>query len=233
MTQTFTANPNHHFEGWKLNNLQLEIKKKNLDAFLVPKVDIYRGETLADCDERLAWLTGFTGTAGLLAVSLSKAVLFVDGRYALEAQTTLPDVFEVCSFTNKEIVNWLTENLPDGAQVGYCGLFHSVSEVKYLKNKLKKVGISLVSTGNLVDDIWKEKPSPPVSEIYYYPEELAGETHTEQTSSHIPGNQVFRCFSPLDYKSRFNRMAIDIRGNDIPYTPIVHAFGYPVFHWGH
>lgn len=223
MTHTFTANPNHHFEGWKLNNLQLEIKKKNLDAFLVPKVDIYRGETLADCDERLAWLTGFTGTAGLLAVSLSKAVLFVDGRYTLEARTTLPGVFEVCSFTNKEIVNWLTENLPDGGQVGFCGLFHSVSEVKYLKNKLKKVGISLVSTGNLVDDIWKEKPSPPVSEIYYYPEELAGETHQNKRLRISKDIKSSGASALLITNPGSIGWLLNIRGNDIPYTPIVHA----------
>ena len=223
MSQSFTANPNLHFEDWKLISLQLEIKKKSLDAFLVPKVDIYRGETLADCDERLAWLTGFTGTAGLLAVSLGKAVLFVDGRYALEARTTLPDVFEVCSFANKEIVKWLTENLPDGGQVGYCGLFHSVSDVKYLKNKLKKVGITLVSTDNLVDDIWKEKPPPPFSEIYYYPEELAGETHQNKRlriSSEIKssGASALLITNPGSIGWLLN-----IRGNDIPYTPIVHA----------
>lgn len=223
MPQTFAAKPNHHFEGWKLNNLQLEIKTRNLDAFLVPKVDIYRGETLADCDERLAWLTGFTGSTGLLAISLDKAVLFVDGRYALEARTTLPGLFEVCSFTNKRIVKWLTKNLPDGGQVGYCGLFHSVSEVKYLKNKLKKVGINLVSTNNLVDDIWKEKPPPPVSEIYYYPEDLAGETDQNKRLRISREIKSSGASALLITNPGSIGWLLNIRGNDIPYTPIVHA----------
>ncbi len=222
MHQSFLPNSNFRYEGWKLTNLRHEIIFRNLDSFLVPKVDIYRGEKLVECDERLAWLTGFTGSTGILAVTLDKVALFVDGRYTLEAQETVPDSFEILSLENKEIVNWLAKSVPIGT-VGYCSLFHSVSEVEELKKELSKIGIKLFPTDSLIDEIWEDRPLPPVADIYYYPEELAGETHDAKR---------FRISQKLKKKGLSALLItnpgsigwlLNLRGNDIPNTPIFHS----------
>lgn len=222
MHQSSSINPDLCYEGWKLNNLRQEIKTRNLNAFLVPRFDIYRGEMLAACDERLAWLTGFTGSAGFLVVTLEKAALFVDGRYTLEALETVPDVFEIHSLENKEIVNWLAKSV-SGGKVGYCSLFHSVSEVKFLNEELSKKGLSLIPSASLVDEIWTTRPLPPVNEIYYYPEELAGETHSSKRLRIAQNLQENEVATLLVTNPGSIGWLLNLRGNDIPHTPIFHS----------
>ncbi len=222
MHQPSYSNPEYRFEGWKLQKLRQAIKARNLNSFLVPKVDIYRGEKLAECDERLAWLTGFTGSAGFLAVTLEKVALFVDGRYKLEAQETVPDFFEIHTFEKEDIAKWLAESVAGGL-VGYCSLFHSVSELKDLKDALSKIEISLIPTDSLIDEIWTDRPPPPIADIYFYPEELAGETHQSKRlrlSQKLKENGVSALLvtNPCSIGWLLN-----LRGNDIPHTPIFHA----------
>lgn len=222
MLQSFVSNPTHHFEHWKLEKLRQAIEARNLNAFLIPKVDLYRGEKLADGDDRLAWLTGFTGTSGFGAVSLDNAALFVDGRYSLEARNTVPDAFEIHPLDNKNIVQWLSR-VVSGGKVGYCNLFHSVSEVESLAASFTKEGISFISSDSLIDEIWKDKPHPPVSKVLYYPEEIAGESHTSKRQR-IAQKLCDKGINALLITNPGSiAWLLNLRGNDIPNTPVFHA----------
>ena len=216
------ASPEFCYEGWKLSKLRQELKARNLEAFLVPKTDIYRGEKLASCDERLAWLTGFTGSVGFLAVTIEKAALFVDSRYSLEARATVPDVFEIQTLENEGIANWLTASVPGGV-VGYCSLFQSVAEVKFFQEELGKNGLSLLPTDSLIDEIWPDRPLPPIADIFFYPEDLAGETHRSKRMRITRKFKTNGVSAMVVTNPGSIAWLLNLRGNDIPHTPIFHS----------
>ena len=111
----------------RLAALRAELKRRGLDGFIVPRADRYQNEYVPPCAERLAWLTGFTGSAGLAVVLAGRAALFVDGRYTVQAR----DEVDAAAFTIEHLVEhppaaWIEENLPAGAKLGYSPWLHTV-----------------------------------------------------------------------------------------------------------
>jgi Xaa-Pro aminopeptidase len=104
----------------RLAALRAELKRRGIDGFLVPRADEHQGEYVPKRAERLAWLTGFTGSAGIAAVLLEKAAVFVDGRYTLQVRNqTDTSLFETLDVANDGLANWIEVNLPKGAKLGY------------------------------------------------------------------------------------------------------------------
>ena len=97
----------------------LREKMGDLDAYLVPRADAYQGEYVAPCDERLAWLTGFTGSAGFCVVTCEDAAVFVDGRYRVQVRDQVADVFSPVDWPEVALADWLAEKLPRGSRVGF------------------------------------------------------------------------------------------------------------------
>ena len=102
----------------------------DLDAFLVPRADVYQGEYVAPCDERLAWLTGFTGSAGFCVVLKEKAGVFIDGRYWLQVLDQVANDFTPVHWPEIQLSDWLREQLPKGGRVGFDPWLHTVAEIR-------------------------------------------------------------------------------------------------------
>ncbi|MEX1083099.1 MAG: aminopeptidase P family N-terminal domain-containing protein [Xanthobacteraceae bacterium] len=113
--------------------LRAELKRRGLDGFIVPHADRHQSEYLPPSEERLAWLSGFTGSAGTALVLADQAVLFTDGRYALQArEQTDPAIFSIEHSVEKPLHEWLEANLPAGTKLGYDPWLHTAEAAEKL-----------------------------------------------------------------------------------------------------
>lgn len=177
MFQSFDL-PDHSGHGpARLARLREALRAAGADGFLTPRADAHQGENVAPCDERLAWLTGFTGSAGLCVALIDRAALFVDGRYTLQARAQVDaDAFEVVSTLETTPEQWLAGALPKGATLALDPMLHTAAAVETFRAAAERAGGRLaLLDANPLDAIWDDRPPPPSSAIYPHPPELAGE----------------------------------------------------------
>jgi Xaa-Pro aminopeptidase len=149
----------------RLSLLRAVMAEQSLDAVLVPRGDEHLGEYVPPSAERLAWLTDFTGSAGLAVILKDRAALFVDGRYTLQAaQQAQPELYEIHHLVGEPYGKWLATTLRPGARVGFDPWLHSAASVQALKTDLAAAGIEATSLqANPIDAIWRDRPAPPLS----------------------------------------------------------------------
>lgn len=181
MFQSFETTNTPEAGAARLTALRAVIQAKGLDGFLVPRADLHQGEYVAPRDERLAWLTGFSGSAGFCAAMLDRAGVFIDGRYrvAVRSQVDLA-VFSPVPWPETQLGDWLKQALPEGGRVGFDPWLHTKGEIGKLETALDESGVVLVETDNLVDRIWTDQPGPPLGKIDPYPGELAGRSEGDK-----------------------------------------------------
>ena len=162
----------------RLAALRAELAKRGLDGFVVPHSDEYQSEYLPECNERLAWLTAFTGSAGGAVVLKDKAAVFVDGRYTLQVrQQTDTKLFEPRDLVAEGPNAWLEENAPKGAKIGFDPWVHSAASADALRASVEKAGAALVPTeGNPIDAVWQGRPAAPSDKAVPHAFNLAGES---------------------------------------------------------
>ena len=130
----------------RLAALRAELAARGLDGFLVPRADEHQGEYVPKRAERLAWLTGFTGSAGMAIVLMERGAIFVDGRYTLQVRNqTDTSLFETLELMNDGPANWIEANLPKGARLGYDPWLHTQGSVERLKQSVERAGGQLVA----------------------------------------------------------------------------------------
>lgn len=178
MFQTFDVTARPEQGPPRLDALRAEIASEGLDGFLVPRADPHQGEYVADCDARLAWLTGFTGSAGFCAVLRDVAGVFVDGRYRTQVKSQVASVFTPVNWPETKLTDWLPDQLPDGGRVGFDPWLHTVAEVETWTEKLHKV--EMVRSDNLVDRVWNDRPARPSAPAKSHPLEFAGEASADK-----------------------------------------------------
>ncbi|KMW58480.1 Xaa-Pro aminopeptidase [Candidatus Rhodobacter oscarellae] len=224
MFQSFDAPTSPEQGPPRLAALRAELAKEGLDGFLVPRADAHQGEYVAPCDDRLAWLTGFSGSAGFCAALRDIAGVFVDGRYRVQVKDQTADVFTPVDWPEVKLGDWLVEQLPDGGTVALDPWLHTLGEIETLQTRLSGTGIALKETGNLVDRIWPDQPPRPAEPVTQFPKEFAGK-----------GDETKRAEIAEALRAAAQRAAIltlpdsicwllNIRGQDIPRNPITHAF---------
>ena len=198
-----------------------------IDAFLVPRADEHQGEYVAPSAERLRWLTGFSGSAGMAAVGTTKAVVLVDGRYTLQARQQVPaETYEIAQVPQAKLAEWLTASLRAGAVVGFDPWLHTVAEVERLQTALRDKGIGLKPVSrNPIDVAWgKARPVPPQGRVLVQPLKLAGMRAEDkigklQQRLVADGQDVVVLTLPDSICWLLN-----IRGSDIAHNPVVLAF---------
>jgi Xaa-Pro aminopeptidase len=208
----------------RLKALRSEMARAGLDGFLIPRADAHRGESVPASEARLAYVTGFTGSAGIAIVGAKKAGLFVDSRYTLQApaetDTKKVSVLQVPQFALSEHVG---DFVPEGGRIGYDPWLHTPGEIRELGEKLGERA-SLVPSENLVDRIWSDRPGPPVSQIEFLGNNRAGRSAGEKiaelrdTLSRDDADAVVLTL-PESICWLFN-----MRGRDVPNTPSVLGF---------
>ncbi|MCY0095990.1 aminopeptidase P family protein [Hoeflea ulvae] len=221
MFQNFEVLSSPDQAAGRLARLRARFDASGVDAVAVPRSDEYLGEYVPACAERLAWLTGFTGSAGLVLVLTDQAHLFVDGRYAAQARTqTDNQVFAYEDLITTPLAGFLEASGRSGLRLGIDPWTWPSSEVTRLEAALDKLGGSLVFLErNPVDAIWDERPQPPLGTVTLQPIEYAGTLAQDKLAmiagtARKAGADAVILADPSSVAWSFN-----IRGQDLPSTP--------------
>lgn len=222
--QTFDVKSDPSQGAARVARLRAAMADAGVAAFLVPRTDMFRGETVAECDARLAWLTGFTGSAGQAIVARDRAVIFVDGRYRLQVRNQVDGaVFDFAAIPQDTAADWLTEALAAEETVGYDPWLHTPDEVDRLAKALAPAGLTMAATDNLVDAVWDDRPAPPAAPAQVHGLDHAGEDHAAKRAriAEVLAENGADCAVITVPESI--AWLLNIRGGDVAHTPVVHA----------
>lgn len=209
----------------RLAQLREILAQSGLAGYLIPRADAHQGEYVAPRDDRLAWLTGFTGSAGFCVALMDRAGVFVDGRYRVQVKVQVDTAhFTPVDWPETKPADWLREALPGGGIIGFDPWLYTPEQIEAIETGLKGSSISLKPTDNPIDRIWPDQPAPPQGRITPYPAELAGKTHAEKREAlaltlREAGQECAVITLPDSIAWLLN-----IRGADIPRNPVPHAF---------
>ena len=206
-------------------SLRRELKRRGLDGFLAPRADEHQNEYVPPSAERLRWLTGFTGSAGVAIVLTDRAALFVDGRYTLQA----PEQVDAKTFEIRHIVDeppgaWIEARLRRGGRLGYDPWLHTPEAVERLKRACAAAGGELVAVeSNPIDAVWSDRPAPPLGAVRLHKRRFAGQSARAKVKRVQAAlkSDGFVVTDAHDVAWLFN-----IRGADVSFTPLVLAFAY-------
>ncbi len=210
----------------RAEQLRAELAERGLDGFIVPRADEHQGEYVASYAERLHWLTGFSGSAGLAIVLESEAAIFVDGRYTLQAaQEVDTGEFKPHHVTEEPPTDWLASKIGPDMRIGIDPWLHTSNQFRHFENACARAGAVLVATeGNPIDSIWEDQPAPPSGPVVVQPLQHAGESAEEkigavQEALRRAGDDAVILTLPDSIAWLFN-----IRGNDVPHIPVSLSF---------
>jgi Xaa-Pro aminopeptidase len=210
----------------KVERLRGELRREGLAGFLVPRADEHQGEYVPPHARRLAWLTGFTGSAGLAIVLADAAAIFVDGRYTLQVRDETPgDVFERRHVTESPPAEWLRVRLRPGDRLGYDPWLHTVEGVERLQAACAKAGATLVPVApNLVDRLWADQPPPPRGPIVPHDLKHAGRPSPDKRRE--LAEALVRDATDAVVLTAPDSIAwlLNVRGADVEHTPLPLAF---------
>ncbi len=230
MFQTFEVTTRPDQGPPRLASLRASLAAAGLDACLVPHADAWQGEYLAPCDERLAWLTGFTGSAGFAVITHEKAGVFIDGRYRLQVQTQVAPDFTPVPWPEVKLADWLIEEFAGKGReegdvlVGYDPWLHTVDELRTLEKALSPQGISLRPGPNLIDPLWTDRPPRPDAPFFAWPEEFGGEDHGSKRARLARSLRDAGQSAAILTQPDSIAWLLNIRGADIPRNPVPQSF---------
>ncbi|MCC9620261.1 aminopeptidase P family protein [Thalassospira sp. MA62] len=212
----------------RVQALRKYLAAKGVDGFIVPRADEHQGENVPARSERLAWLTGFTGSAGAAVVLADKAAVFVDGRYTIQVrQQVRRDLFEYRHLVEEPVVGWLHDNLKPGQKLAYDPWLHTVSQAKHLRAACDGAGAELIAIDtNPIDALWHDQPAMPLGPVRPHPMEYAGKSTADKRDEIAEALSRISCDSAIISAPDSIAWLLNIRGADVPQTPL--ALGYAI-----
>lgn len=210
----------------RLKALREQMSKDGLDGFVVPICDEHMSEYVGDYAQRLAWLTGFGGSAGTAVVLQDRAAIFVDGRYTIQVRDQVDgNLYEYVGTADQNVVDWLGANTPAGASVGYDAWLHTQDWAASAAAKLEKSGAQLVAVkSNPIDVVWEDQPEPSLAKLDVQPDEFAGKTSTEKRAEIADWLKKERLDAAVIAALDSVAWAFNIRGKDIANTPVPRGY---------
>ncbi|MBC9246670.1 aminopeptidase P family protein [Paracoccus sp. 11-3] len=210
----------------RLASLREQLRKDDLDGFIIPRADAHQGEYVADADARLAWLTGFTGSAGFCIVTADQAGVFIDGRYRVQVKSQIDlNHFTPVPWPETAPSDWLQQALPDGGRIGFDPWLHTRKEIETIDHALKDSGIGLIAVDhNPVDQIWTDRPAPPVGAARMHRDDFSGESSADKRARLAA--ELKKAGEAAAFLSLPDSISwlLNIRGADVPKNPIVQSF---------
>jgi Xaa-Pro aminopeptidase len=205
--------------------LRAELKRCGLDGLIVPHADRQQNEYLPASEERLAWLTGFSGSAGVAVVLAERAVLFVDGRYLLQAREQVDTaVFAIEHLIERPPETWIEENLT-GSKLGYDPWLHTIAAAEKLATSVEAAGARLVPVeSNPIDAVWSDRPAPPLGPVVLHDVRFAGEDASTKLARVAGEIGKARADALTVSDAHAVAWAFNIRGSDVTHTPLPLAF---------
>jgi Xaa-Pro aminopeptidase len=214
----------------RLAALREQLKADRLDGFVVPLTDEHMSEYVGSYAQRLAWLTGFEGSAGTAVVLPQEAAIFVDGRYTLQVRSQVSaDQWSYQSVPETSAAEWLTEHAPNGARIGYDPWLHSRDWVKRASAALQSKGAELVAVDrNPIDKVWDDRPEASKAQLIVQPEQYAGRNSADKR--HDIADWLTKNGADAAVLSALDSIAwtFNVRGQDVSRTPV--ALAYAIVH---
>src|ERR687890_605942 len=208
--------------------LRAKLKELRLDGFIVPRSDEHQGEYVPKSAERLAWLTGFSGSAGTAVILQNEAALVVDGRYTVQAAEQVDtSVITPVQLADSTPEDWIAENLPQGGTLAYDPWLHTSDGLKRLEQAVGRAGGQLIPVDmNLIDVIWIDRPAPPQAPVRPHPLDYAGEDAPSKLER-IRRKMAEAKLDALVISDPHNlAWAFNLRGGDVGHTPL--PLGYAI-----
>ncbi|UVC06778.1 aminopeptidase P family protein [Rhizobium sp. TH2] len=233
MYQSFETTAEPQFGGERVAKLRGKMTDLGIDGFLVPRADEYQGEYVPASAERMSWLTGFTGSAGVVLVMADQVIVFVDGRYTTQLKEQVDgNVFVGGDLIGEPPPKWLAAHASDGFRLGIDPWLHTSAEVAKLQKALApKNGSVVFLASNPLDEIWADRPAEPMGKVTIQYDAQAGVLATEKIKTIAEGLPAVGATSVVLTDPSSVAWAFNVRGADVPHTPhplaraIIHADG--------
>jgi Xaa-Pro aminopeptidase len=210
----------------RLAALRARLRAEGFDGFVVPRADEHQGEYVAPSAERLAWLTGFTGSAGIAVVLAEEAAVFVDGRYTLQVREQVdPGAFTPVHVTETPPSRWLGERVGAGMRIGYDPMLLTLAQVRRYEAACEAKGAAFVAMAeNPVDAIWRDRPAPPVGPVSLHPAAFAGVDAADKIARLDERLAADGLDAALLTQPDSVAWLLNLRGSDVAHNPVALAF---------
>ena len=210
----------------RLAALRAQLKKEQLDGFVVPICDEHMSEYVGDYAQRLGWLTGFGGSAGSAVVLSEEAAIFTDGRYTLQVREQVDGKnWQYVGVPQTSISDWLKDHAPNGARIGYDAWVHTKGWVESATKALAAKGAELVAVkSNPIDKVWADQPQKSDAKLMVHDNRYAGQSSAEKRAAVAEwltaNNLDSTVISALDSVA----WLLNVRGSDVSNTPVALSF---------
>jgi Xaa-Pro aminopeptidase len=210
----------------RLAALREQLKSDRLDGFVVPLTDEHMSEYVGSYAQRLAWLTGFQGSAGSAVVLPEEAAIFVDGRYTLQVRSQVDGKdWSYQSVPETSVTEWLKDHAAKGARIGYDPWLHTRDWVKKAREALASRGAELVAVGeNPIDKIWQDRPEASKAKLVVQPDEYAGKSAAEKRTDIAEWLEKHEADAAVLSALDSIAWAFNVRGQDVTHTPVALAY---------
>ncbi|MEH6718350.1 MAG: aminopeptidase P family protein [Aurantimonas endophytica] len=225
MFQDFDAASDSSGSAERVRRLRAGLAEAGLDGFIVPRADEHQGEYIPDAAARLEWLTGFSGSAGTALVLADRAIILSDGRYTLQVRAQVDtSLFEPVSSVETPLAEFLPVAAA-GKRIGYDPWLHTQGEIRSLTKAMERTGGTLVPVrGNPIDRIWNDRPAPPKGAAMVHPERFAGRGAADKLAAMAEKLVEAKADATLLTDPASIAWSFNIRGSDVPHTPLMLAF---------
>jgi Xaa-Pro aminopeptidase len=208
----------------RISDFRIHLKKQKFTGFIIPRQDEFQGEYVAPYAERLKWLTGFAGSWGMAILTQTKGAIFVDGRYTIQVRQQVDTkVFAPHHLVDEPPAKWIEDNLKKGDVLGYDPWLMTADQADKFSAACAKVGAKLqAASSNPIDAIWTDQPPRPTAQLSVQPLQFAGQSLADKLA--MASKALGKADATVLTMPDSVAWAFNIRGHDVPYTPIVLAY---------
>lgn len=212
----------------RLMKLREEMNKEGMQAYIIPTSDFHETEYVSEYFAARKYMSGFTGSAGVLVVLLDKAGLWTDGRYFIQAANQLAgsgiDLMKQGQEDTPSIEEYIVTNLTQGSVVGFDGRVMNVNDANKYKQAFMMHDIKMVTDKDLVGRIWDDRPALPCTETFHYDEKYAGKPISEKLTQVREAMKGYNCRSHIVTKIDEIAWLYNLRAHDVPHFPVALAY---------
>ncbi len=210
----------------RIGRLRVELARRGIDGFLVPRADEHQGEYVPARGQRLAWLTGFTGSAGLAIVLAERAALFVDGRYTLQAAAQVDaGLYTLRHISEQPATDWIAETLGRASVLGYDPWLHTPGEIERYRTAAERAGATLCALpDNPIDVVWTGRPPAPLAPVVPHALRFAGKEAADKRRDVAAALARDGVDAAVLTAPDSIAWLLNIRGGDVPHTPLPLSF---------
>ena len=214
----------------RLTAMRKWMAQHNIDAFIVPSTDAHLSEYPPRKWESLKWVSGFTGSAGTVAITQNKAGVWTDSRYFLQGETELAgtgfDLFKMGLPETPDITSWVINEVGTGGTVGIDGLVYAASDAETLLKRLQTKGLQLQTSFDPFATIWKDRPEIPKNDVFFLPDNVTGESTKSKIDRIVSELDKIEADGILLVTLDAVAWTFNMRGSDVDFNPVAVAYGY-------